>query len=96
MSKEDSKEEEEAAASVEEEVCANCGIAAAGDDIKLKSCACKLVKYCTVNCQKNHRPQHKKMCKMGLAKSRRAIRLRCVEKALMREWLVITVWHWNI
>lgn len=69
MSKEDSKEEE-AAASVEEEVCANCGIAAAGDDIKLKSCACKLVKYCTVNCQKNHRPQHKKMCKMGLAKLR--------------------------
>ena len=69
MSKEDSKEEE-AATSVEEEVCANCGIAAAGDDIKLKTCACKLVKYCTVNCQKIHRSQHKKNCKMGLVKLR--------------------------
>ena len=68
--KEDSKKEEAGAASVEEEVCANCGIAAAGDDIKLKTCACKLVKYCTVSCQKNHRPQHKKACKMGLAKLR--------------------------
>jgi tetratricopeptide (TPR) repeat protein len=44
-----------------DEVCANCGKAAV-DDVKLKQCACKLVKYCSVECQKNHRPQHKKEC----------------------------------
>ena len=46
-----------------DEVCANCGKAAV-DDIKLKICtACKLVKYCSVDCQKNHRSKHKKACK---------------------------------
>jgi tetratricopeptide (TPR) repeat protein len=43
--------------------CANCGKAEI-DNIKLKICtACKLVKYCSVDCQKNHRKQHKKACK---------------------------------
>ena len=33
--------------------------------IDLKSCAaCKLVKYCSRECQIAHRPQHKKECKM--------------------------------
>ena len=32
--------------------------------------ACKLVKYCSVDCQKNHRPRHKKECK------KRAIEIR--------------------
>jgi hypothetical protein len=42
---------------------ASCGKAEV-DNIKLKICtACKLVKYCSVVCQKNHRPQHKKECK---------------------------------
>jgi hypothetical protein len=45
-----------------DEVCASCGIAAV-DDVTLKKCACDLVKYCSVACQKNHRPQHKKLCK---------------------------------
>ena len=53
-----------------DEVCANCGRAAV-DDIKLKICtACKLVKYCSVGCQKNHRPQHKKACKKRAAEIR--------------------------
>ena len=53
-----------------DEVCASCGIAA-GDNIKLKICtACKLVKYCSVDCQKNHRPQHKKACKKRAAEIR--------------------------
>jgi hypothetical protein len=53
-----------------EEVCAACGTAAV-DDVKLKICtACKLVKYCSVECQKNHRPQHKKACKKRLAEIR--------------------------
>ena len=55
---------------VEEVVCASCGITG-GDDVKLKLCtACKLVKYCSVECQKNHRPQHKKSCKKRMAEIR--------------------------
>jgi len=47
--------------------CASCGIAA-NDDIKLKNCtACHLVKYCGVNCQREHRPQHKRACKKRVA-----------------------------
>ena len=53
-----------------DEVCANCGKAAV-DDVKLKICtACKLVKYCSVDCQKNHRKQHKKACKRRAAELR--------------------------
>ena len=44
-------------------VCANCG-KDGGDTVKLKNCtACRLVKYCSVNCQKAHRKQHKNACK---------------------------------
>ncbi len=46
--------------------CASCG-EADGNDIKLMRCACKLVKYCGVKCQKDHRPQHKKECKKRVA-----------------------------
>ncbi len=47
--------------------CASCGKAEV-DDIKLRKCnACKIVKYCSVDCQKNHRPQHKKACKKRVA-----------------------------
>ena len=53
-----------------DEVCANCGKAAV-DNIILKICtACKLVKYCSVDCQKNHRPQHKRACKKKMAELR--------------------------
>ncbi len=49
------------------EICASCGIRG-GDDIKLKNCnACKLVKYCGVECQRNHRSQHKRACKKRAA-----------------------------
>jgi tetratricopeptide (TPR) repeat protein len=48
------------------EVCASCGKAAV-DGVKLKKCACNLVKYCGVECQKNHRKQHKKACKKRMA-----------------------------
>ena len=44
------------------DVCANCG-EEASDAVKLKNCtACRLVKYCSVDCQKIHRKQHKKAC----------------------------------
>jgi tetratricopeptide (TPR) repeat protein len=50
--------------------CASCGKAEV-DDITLKICtACKLVKYCSVECQKNHRPKHKKACKKRAAEIR--------------------------
>jgi len=43
--------------------CASCGVAEAGD-VKLKNCtACYLVKYCSIKCQKDHRPKHKRACK---------------------------------
>jgi len=50
--------------------CAACGTAGI-DEIKLKDCsACKLVKYCSVKCQKEHRPQHKRACKKRAAELR--------------------------
>src|SRR6056300_1016455 len=53
-----------------DEVCANCGKAAV-DNIKLKLCtACKLVKYCSVECQKDHRSQHEKAYKKRVAEIR--------------------------
>ena len=45
------------------EACANCG-KHGSDAVKLKNCtACRLVKYCGVDCQRAHRKQHKKACK---------------------------------
>ncbi len=50
--------------------CGFCGTAG-GDEIKLKRCnACYLVRYCSVKCQKEHRPQHKKECKKRAAELR--------------------------
>ena len=47
--------------------CANCG-KAESDDINLKRCtACKMVKYCSRDCQVAHRPKHKKECKRRAA-----------------------------
>ena len=50
--------------------CASCGVAGS-DDIKLKKCtACYLVRYCSVKCQIDHRPKHKKECKKRAAELR--------------------------
>ena len=47
--------------------CANCG-KHGSDTVKLKNCtACRLVKYCGVDCQKAHRKQHKGACKKRVA-----------------------------
>ena len=51
-------------------VCANCGRSSDGEGglVKLKNCtACRLVKYCGVECQKAHRKIHKKACKKRAA-----------------------------
>jgi len=47
--------------------CASCGIAEV-DDIKLKDCdgGCDLVKYCSDDCQNDHRDQHEEECKKRL------------------------------
>lgn len=53
-----------------DEICAFCGITGV-DNIELKKCtACKLVKYCSVACQRNHRSQHKRICKKRAAELR--------------------------
>ena len=45
--------------------CAECGVAGG---ISLKACmSCKLVRYCNVNCQRNHWKKHKKECKQRAA-----------------------------
>jgi hypothetical protein len=61
----------EEAATVDD-ICANCGISAI-DDVKLKKCdgGCDLVKYCSNECQDNHRPQHNKECKRRFAELRK-------------------------
>ena len=55
---------------VNDEACANCG-KHGSEVVKLKNCtACRLVKYCGVDCQKAHRKQHKKACKQRAAELR--------------------------
>ncbi len=47
--------------------CASCGITE-NDDIKLKNCAaCYLVRYCSVQCQREHRSKHKRACRKRAA-----------------------------
>ena len=54
-------------AAVANAACANCGKAEAGE-INLKTCtACKMVKYCSRDCQRSHWPKHKKACKKRAA-----------------------------
>jgi len=55
------------------DTCAHCGIKSGGEGgkVKLKMCtACRLVKYCSVDCQKAHRMGHKKACKERAAELR--------------------------
>jgi hypothetical protein len=53
-----STENNEAVADADE-VCASCAKPEV-DDVKLKKCDdCDLVKYCSDDCQENHREQHK-------------------------------------
>eukprot|EP00577_Skeletonema_sp_RCC1716_P017407 CAMPEP_0113398608 /NCGR_PEP_ID=MMETSP0013_2-20120614/15060_1 /TAXON_ID=2843 ORGANISM="Skeletonema costatum, Strain 1716" /NCGR_SAMPLE_ID=MMETSP0013_2 /ASSEMBLY_ACC=CAM_ASM_000158 /LENGTH=286 /DNA_ID=CAMNT_0000283381 /DNA_START=44 /DNA_END=900 /DNA_ORIENTATION=+ /assembly_acc=CAM_ASM_000158 len=50
--------------------CASCRIAKV-DDIKLKECAdCKSVKYCSDECQTNHKSQHEEDCKKRVVELR--------------------------
>ena len=50
--------------------CAYCGIAET-DDIKLKDCdGCDLVKYCSDDCKRDHKPKHEEDCKKRAAELR--------------------------
>jgi TPR repeat protein len=50
--------------------CAECG-GKEGGVISLKACtSCMVVKYCSANCQRNHWPKHKKVCKLRAAEIR--------------------------
>ena len=50
--------------------CADWG-SVAGEGVSLKACkSCMLVKYCNVNCQRNHWKKHKKECKLRAAELR--------------------------
>eukprot|EP00984_Skeletonema_dohrnii_P035747 scaffold35893_cov755-Skeletonema_dohrnii-CCMP3373.AAC.1 len=65
--------------------CASCGIGQV-DDVKLKDCsACKLVKYCGVKCQKEHRSQHKRACKQRAAELRDEILFKQPERSHLGE-----------
>ena len=56
--------------------CAGCGKAEV-DDIKLRTCtACKSVRYCGIQCQKDHRSKHKRECKKRAAELRDEILFR--------------------
>ena len=51
-------------------VCASCASAEV-DEVKLVTCAdCDLVKYCSIECQENHKSQHEQACKMRAAELR--------------------------
>jgi len=57
-------------AEVSEPGCASCGITAEVG-AKLKTCsACKSVRYCSVDCQREHRSPHKQACKKRVAELR--------------------------
>ena len=49
--------------------CANCGVKE-NEDLKLRKCACHLVRYCSVKCQKEHRSEHQEACKKQIAAQR--------------------------
>ncbi|EJK68998.1 hypothetical protein THAOC_09785 [Thalassiosira oceanica] len=68
-----------------DEACANCG--KLGSDDKLKNCtACRLVKYCGVDCQRAHRKKHKKACKQRVAELKDEQLYKCT----LRPWKCVS------
>ena len=53
--------------------CASCGIAKV-DEVQLSKCpTCDLVQYCSNECQREHKPQHKRACEKRAAELREEI-----------------------
>jgi hypothetical protein len=52
-----------------EDICVQCGKLGGDSGVALKKCSsCHLVRYCSVECQRSHRPAHKKTCQEQAAK----------------------------
>jgi hypothetical protein len=65
------------------EVCASCGIAES-DEIKLTNCAdCKYVRYCSDECERDHRQQHEGGCEKRAAELRDEILFRQPESCYL-------------
>ena len=63
--------------------CASCGITEV-DNVKLVPCDdCDLVKYCSDECQKDHRPKHKKECQKRAAELHDEILFKQPESSLL-------------
>ena len=63
--------------------CASCGIAEV-DDTKLKECdGCDLVRYCSDECQREHRPEHESKCRERAAELRDEILFRQPESSYL-------------
>mmetsp|Transcript_26106 Transcript_26106/g.38329 ORF Transcript_26106/g.38329 Transcript_26106/m.38329 type:complete len:318 (+) Transcript_26106:61-1014(+) len=75
--------------------CASCGVAEDGNiNIKLKKCnACHSVRYCSVECQKEHRPQHKAECKKRAADMRDEILFKQPESSHMGDCQICCLPH---
>ena len=57
-------------ANIDDAVCASCGIAEI-DEIKLKKCAaCESVRYCSDECEADHRQHHEGACEKRAAELR--------------------------
>ena len=68
-------------ANIEDDVCANCGIAEI-DEIKLKKCAaCESIQYCSDECERDHRQQHEGACEKRAAELRDEILFRQPESS---------------
>jgi len=78
--------------------CASCG-ATSDDDINLKLCnGCKLVRYCGVKCQREHRVKHKEECKKRAAELRDEILFRQPESSHLGDCPICFLPHplWTI
>ena len=63
--------------------CASCGIAEV-DDVKLKDCdGCDLVRYCSDECQRDHKSQHEEACKKRAADMRDELLFRMLRDELL-------------
>ena len=79
----ENKNDEVDTCEVDTSYCASCGVAEV-DDIKLKDCdGCDLVKYCSDECQEDHKSEHEEECKTRAAELRDEILFKQPESSHM-------------
>ena len=72
--------------------CASCGIAEVDDIKKLKECdGCDLVRYCSDECQRDHKSQHEEDCKKRAAELRDKLLFRQPECSSMGDCPICTL-----